>query len=66
VGQSCYCKKSKSIDELVAWMDRLVQPYDFEGLRYVKHIDAFQIVPLPSSYECVVVCSEMELELREG
>jgi hypothetical protein len=61
--QSYNCKQSDDVDELVAWMERLMQPYEFKGQWYVKHIDSFQIVPLGSGgYECIVVWSELKYE----
>ncbi len=63
MAQSYNVKQSDDLDELIVWMERLIEPYEFRGERWRKHIDAFQIVPLPDSqYTCIVIWSELSVE----
>jgi hypothetical protein len=61
--QAFKTKQSDDLDELIGWMESLTDPYDFQGEQLFRHIDQFQIVPLPEGgYECIVLWSELPLE----
>lgn len=52
--------KQDDLDELVGWMERLTQPYEFRDEKLRRHIDQFQIIPLPDGkYECIVMSREL-------
>jgi len=58
--QSVNVKESDDLGELVAWMERLLVPYEVAGELLARRIDHFQIIPLEEGgYMCVVLWSEL-------